>query len=96
MPALPENRKPIGGRGVALVFAAFALVDVAAHAPEVAAGEKAYIAIYVPGGFFTILSGVLAGLLTGQGRTGWVSVCGVAGVLVNIAAGGTARTIRRR
>ena len=34
---------------------------------------------------FTILSGVLAGLLTGQGRTGWVSVCGVAGVLVNIA-----------
>ena len=50
---------------VLLAFAAFALVDVAAHAPEVAAGEKAYIAIYVPGGFFTILSGVLAGLLTG-------------------------------
>lgn len=70
---------------VLLAFAAFALVDVAAHAPEVAAGEKAYIAIYVPGGFFTILSGVLAGLLTGQGRTGWVSVCGVVGVLVNIA-----------
>lgn len=70
---------------VLLAFAAFALVDVAAHAPEVAAGEKAYIAIYVPGGFFTILSGVFAGLLTGQGRTGWVSVCGVVGVLVNIA-----------
>lgn len=68
-----------------LSFAAFSLVDLAAHAPEVAEGEKAYIAIYVPGGFFTILNGVLAGLLTGQGRTGWVSVCGVVGVLANIA-----------
>ena len=28
---------------VALVFAAFALVDFAAHAPDVAAGEKAYM-----------------------------------------------------
>ena len=70
---------------VALVFAAFALVDFAAHAPDVAAGEKAYIAIYVPGGFFMILNGVLGGLLTGQGRTGWVSACGIVGVLVNIA-----------
>lgn len=71
---------------VAFVFVAYALVDLAAHAPEVAAGEKEYISIYVPGGFLMILNGVLGGLLTGQGRTGWVSVCGILGVLVNIAA----------
>ncbi len=70
---------------VAFVFVAFGLVDIAAHAPDVAAGEKSYIAIYLPGGFLAILNGVIGGFLTGQGRTGWVSACGILGVFVNMA-----------
>ena len=67
------------------VFAAFAIIDCSGHAAGVSSEEFAYIRIYVPGGVFLLLNGVLGGLLTGQGRTRFVSVCNMIGLFVNMA-----------
>ena len=70
---------------IASVFAAFAIIDFSGHAAGVSSEEFAYIRIYVPGGVFLVLNGVLGGLLTGQGRTRFVSVCNMFGLFVNMA-----------
>lgn len=70
---------------IACVFVAFVIIDCSGHAAGVSSEEFAYIMIYVPGGVFLVLNGVLGGLLTGQGRTRFVSVCNMLGLFVNMA-----------
>jgi len=62
-----------------------AVVDLAGHAEAVCAAEKAYLCVYAPGGAFTILNVILGGVITGQGRTLFVSFATFAGCLVNLA-----------
>ena len=68
-----------------LVPVAFGIIDFAAHADSVNSAEKAYLAIHINGGVFQTLNAVLGGLLTGQGKTRFVSAATIGGCLLNIA-----------
>lgn len=69
----------------ALVPIAIGIVNIAAHAEAVNTAEKAYLAIHINGGVFLVLNVVLGGLLTGQGKTRFVSLATIAGCLANLA-----------
>ena len=66
-----------------LVPVSWSVIDMAGHPPAVCAAEKLYLAIRTPGSFFLLLNMVLGGLITGQGRTFYVSLCSLVGCLVN-------------
>ena len=68
-----------------LVPVSFGIVNLAGHAPDVAAAEKSFIAIYTPSLAVTMLNAVLGGLITGQGRTRFVSFASIIGCLSNLA-----------
>ncbi|MGN0854290.1 MAG: MATE family efflux transporter [Kiritimatiellia bacterium] len=74
-----------------LVPVSWWVVDCAGHPVAVAAAEKTYLSIRTPGSFFLLLNMVLGGVITGQGRTFYVSLCTLVGVLVN--CGGDAALI---
>ncbi len=68
-----------------VVPACWFVIDLAGHPEAVRLAEKSYLAVYAPAGFFTIVNAVLAGVITGQGRTVFVSVATMAGCLTNLA-----------
>ncbi len=70
---------------LAMIPVAFAVVDVTGCDAAIRAAEKSYLLVQAPAGVFTIANAVLGGIITGQGRTVRVSLCTVAGCLVNMA-----------
>lgn len=60
------------------------IIDLAGHESAVKAAERSYLLIAAPGGSLTVLNAVLAGVLTGQGRTRYASFSLVCGCLVNL------------
>ena len=60
------------------------IIDLAGHESAVKAAERSYLLIAAPGGILTVLNAVLAGVLTGQGRTRYASFSLVCGCLVNL------------
>lgn len=69
-----------------LIPVSWCVIDYAGHPPDVCAAEKIYLSIRTPGSFFLLLNMVLGGLITGQGRTFYVSCCTLVGCLVNCGA----------
>ena len=61
------------------------IITLAGHPAEIQAAERSYLAIAAPSGVLSVLNAVLAGLLTGQGRTRYAGFCTVAGSLLNLA-----------
>ena len=60
------------------------IIDLAGHASAVKAAERGYLLIAAPGGILTVLNAVLAGVLTGQGRTRYASFSLICGCVVNL------------
>ena len=68
-----------------VTFAAGVAVDWVSTSEAIAASEKSYLRVFVPGGIFTVLNAVMSGFLSGQTRTRYAAVCNVVGIFVNIA-----------
>lgn len=68
-----------------LIPASWLVIDLANHAAAVCEAEKAYLLVCAPGGVFQLLNVVLGGFFAGQGRTRCISLCAIAGCLVNFA-----------
>lgn len=66
-----------------LIPVSWQVIDFAGHPAAVCAAEKTYLAIRTPGSFFLLVNMVLGGLITGQGRTLYVSLCTLAGGFLN-------------
>ena len=52
-----------------VTFAAGVAVDWVSTSEAIAASEKSYLRVFVPGGIFTVLNAVMSGFLSGQTRT---------------------------
>ena len=61
------------------------IIDTCTADAAVRIAEKAYFAINAPAGLLGVLNCVLAGILTGQGRTRYTGFCTIAGALTNLA-----------
>ena len=61
------------------------IIDLAEHAADIRQAERAYLSIAAPGGILTVLNAVLAGVLTGQGKTRYAGFCTVLGCVANLA-----------
>lgn len=61
------------------------VIHIAGHAEAVMACEKTYFTIAAPGGAIQLVNCVLAGILTGQGRTRYAGTCTILGSLSNLA-----------
>ena len=60
------------------------VIGLSGHAEALARAESTYFRIAAPGGMALVLNCVLAGILTGQGRTRYAGFCTVAGSLANL------------
>ena len=69
---------------VAVVPACWFVVDLAGHPEAVRLAERSYLTVYAPGGIFTVLNVILGGVITGQGRTLYVSFATIAGCIANL------------
>lgn len=62
-----------------------AVINFSGHAAPLARAEATYFQIAAPGGFVLVLNCVLAGILTGQGKTRYAGLCTIVGSLANLA-----------
>ena len=67
------------------VFFGNSIISSCGTNEAIRAAERSYFNICAPAGVFSVLNCVLAGILTGQGRTRYAGFCTIMGSLLNLA-----------